>query len=106
MSPKNQQDAYFFRSNQKLLPAGPLRAAEAAAVPKRQDAYRKAILTARDLKDALVACQQLDKTGNFDGGLDHVLTTWDRARAALEALRIQGITFLAEFDPIDDEDAA
>lgn len=96
------QDAQYFKSNQALLPAGPARTAELAAVDNRRRVYQQAVAASREVKDALLMCQQLDKTGNFDGGLDHALRVWVRLNQVMEKFRVQGITFLADFDEVDD----
>lgn len=93
----------YFKQNQALLPAGPARIAEVAAAKKRHLAYQKAVSASREMKDAVMVGQPMDKTGNFDGALDHALQVLDRLNEAMAEYRIQGITFLAQFDT---EDAA
>lgn len=102
MSPANRDlDAQYFQSNTSLLPSGPARVAEMGEVRIRRQIAQQAIAASRDLKEALVILQQVDKTGNFDGGLDHALQVWGRVNTTMEKLRVKGITFLAEFDRVD-----
>lgn len=96
-------EAKYFQPNPELLPVGPARIAESSEARKRRQVAQHAVNASRDLKDALVVCQQLDRTGNFDGGFDHALQVWDRVNRTMERFRVAGITFLADFDS---EDAA
>lgn len=95
------QDAQYFKPNTALLPQGPARLNEQGEARVRQQVYQRAVAAARELKDALVMCPQLDKTGNFDGALDHALEMYNRMGEAMKAYRSKGITFLAEFDEQD-----
>lgn len=97
------QEAQYFKPNTALLPQGPARLNEQGEARVRQQVYQRAVAAARELKDALVMCPQLDKTGNFDGALDHALVMWDRLGQAMSAYRDKGTTFLDRFD---DEEAA
>lgn len=99
-------EAQFFKPNQAMLPDGPARPAEVVAAGQRNRIAQQAMNASRDLKDALVMCRQLDKTGNFDGGLDHVLATWAQVNVTMEKLRVAGITFLAMVDDLEGQDAA
>lgn len=99
-------EAQFFQPNQAMLPEGPARPAEVVAASKRNVIAQRAVNASRDLKDALVVMRQLDRTGNFDAALDNALQVQARMNAAMEQLRIAGITFLAEFDGLDSENAA
>lgn len=103
MTQQQVATAQYFKTNTALVAAGPAQINEHAEARKRQQVYQQAVNEIRELKDALVISRQLDKSGNFDAALDHVLVVWDRVKPAMEQVQRTGTMFLAAFDA---EDAA